>query len=116
MILRLQADRVIERGGIVHGAHQHLRIEDRLLGLRKSDATGTGETVHLGKPGTGKLLRQRTNRENACQTKRLTAAYQTLDEPRLVERRIGIGRTRQRRYTTGNSRRQLGFETWQAGR
>ena len=47
-ILRPQPDAIAEGRRVLHRAQQHLRVDERRVGLRERDAAGLGELAHLG--------------------------------------------------------------------
>jgi hypothetical protein len=92
LVLRPQAYRVAESGGVLHGAQQQLRVDDRMLGLREGDTAGARQGVHFGQFLARQLLGQRADRIDPRQAKRFAAPDEALDEPRFIERRLGVGR------------------------
>ena len=113
-VLGLQTDRIVEGRRILHGAQQDLRVDDRLLGLREGNAAGKRQAGHLGQFFAGELLGQRANREHARQTERLAAPHQAFNQPWLIERRVGIGRTGDRGDTAGHGGEEFGLQIGQA--
>ena len=93
VVLGAQPDRKSEGGGVLQGAPQHLGVGNRLVGLRERDAARFRELRHLGQALAGELHRQRAHRVDACARQHLGAPAQHVDQPRLVERRVGVGRT-----------------------
>ncbi len=109
-VLRPPPDREAERLRVLQRAQQHLRVGDRHVRLREADATGVAQLGHLGQRDAGEPDRQRAERMDVRAVQRPCAMLQHLDQPGLVERRIGVGRTDQRRHAAGQRRVDLRLE------
>ena len=103
-ILRAQPDREAVGVRIQHRAQQHLRVEDRRAGLREADATGLGQFGHLGDRLAVQSDGQRAERIQARLVEPARAVLEHLDQARLVERRVGVRRARQRGDAAGERR------------
>ena len=99
-----------ERARVLHRAQQHLRVGERVVGLRERDAARFGELAHLGQLLAGQALRQRADRIDVGLVEHPRAVLQHFDESGLVERRIGVGRACEARDAAGDRRLHFGFE------
>jgi hypothetical protein len=89
---------------------QHLRVRRRGIALGEGNAAGLRELPHLGKRFTAQLQRERADGVDTGAGKRARAPAQHVDQPGLVERRIGIRRAGEARHAPGESRVELRLE------
>jgi hypothetical protein len=68
----------------------------------EADAAGLGELGHLGQCFAGETARQRAERIQARQVQAASAELEHLDQARLVEHGVGVGRADQARDAAGN--------------
>ncbi|MPN46602.1 hypothetical protein SDC9_194193 [bioreactor metagenome] len=97
-------------GRVLQRALQHLRALERHVGLAETHAAGFGELGHLGQHLALQIARERAQREQACLMELLRAELQHLHQARLVEHRIGIGRTHQAGHTTCHRSAHFGLQ------
>ncbi len=109
-ILRAQPQAEIECGGVLHGAQQHLRVGQRCISLGKGAAPCFGQLGHLGQHFAFEFLRQRADRVDARARQVLGTEFQHFHQAGLVQRRVGVGRARQRRDPACGRREHFGFE------
>src|SRR5215470_1338731 len=109
-VLRPQPDSEPESGGVLQGAPEDLRIGERNIRLRERDAAVIAELRHLGEPLPRELRGERADRIDPRQIEAGGATGEHLDEARLVERRIGVGRAGEARDAAGDGREHLRFE------
>ena len=96
--------------GVLQCTQQTLGIDDRAIGIGKTNTTGFGQLRHLGdhfalqaqgqsadwiKPGTRQLLR---------------AMLEHLNQTGLIQWRISVGRTSERSHATTDRGEHLGLE------
>ena len=105
-----QPYRVAEGRGVLQRAPQHLRVGERRVRLGERDAAGVGELPHLGERLAGELHRERADRIDARARQRLGAPAQHVDQPRLVERRVGVRRAGEAGDAAGERGVHLRFE------
>jgi hypothetical protein len=110
MILRPQPHAVPERTGVLERTEQDLRVLQRDVGLRERDAARFRQLAHFGQRLAGEADGERADRIDVRLAEEARAMLQHLDEPRLVERRIGVGRAGETRDAAGRGGRELGFE------
>ena len=110
VVLRSQPDAVAEGGGVFHRPQQHQGVVDRHVGLGEGDAAGLGQLGHLGERLPGEFLRQRADRVDPWSRQVAGAELEHLDQPWLVQRRVGIGRAGKRGDATGRGGQHLGLE------
>ena len=109
-VLRPQPHGEAESGGVLQRAPEDLRIGKRSVRLRERDAARLGELRHLGEPLAFELHGERAERVDTCAREGLGAPAQHVDESRLIERRVGVGRTGEARHAARKRRFQLRFE------
>ncbi len=109
-VLRPPPDREAEGLRVLQRAQQHLRVGDRDVGLREADAARLAELGHLGQRDARETHRQRAEWMDLRVVQRPRSMLQHLHEAGLVERRIGIRRTNERRDAAGQRRVELGLE------
>ena len=80
------------------------------VGLAEADAAGLGELGHLGQRFAGEAARQRAERKDAGEVEIAGAELEHLDQARLVEHRLGVGRADQAGDAAGDRRRELRLE------
>jgi hypothetical protein len=64
-LLGTQPDGIAEGGRVLHRALQHLRVQQRHLGLAEADAAGLRELRHLGEHLAAEVAREGAQREHA---------------------------------------------------
>jgi hypothetical protein len=101
---------VTESRGVLHRAEQDSGIRHRPFRLRKGDASSLGELAHFSELEAGKTYRQGADRMDVRLMERASAVLQHLDQTRLVERRIGVRRTREARHPSSHGGVHLRFE------
>ena len=106
-VLRTQPHAVSERRRVLHRPQQHAGVRQRRLGLRERDASGLGQLAHLGELLTLEAHGQRAHRIHVRLIERAGAILEHLDQPRLVERRIGVRRASEARDAAGDRRLHL---------
>ena len=99
-----------ERAGVLQGAPEHLRIVERNVGLRKGHASGLGQFGHFSQAFAGKLHGESADRVEARVGERPRAPAQHVHQPRLVQRRIGVGRAGDAGDAARDGSLHLGFE------
>ena len=109
-VLGAQPHRKAEGCGVLQRPPQHLGIRNGRVRLRKGHAAGLGELRHFGEPLAFELHGERTNGIHARARQRLGAPAQHVDQPRLIERRIGVRRTGEARDAAGEGCFHLRFE------
>ncbi len=109
-VLRAQPHRESERRRVLQRVVQHLVVGKRRIGLGERNAARVHQLRHLGEPCTFQPLRERAHRIDACPVEVLGAELQHLHQPRLIERRIGVGRAGETGYPAGDGRFHLRFQ------
>ena len=109
-ILRAQPHRVSEGRCVLQRPIKDQRIRQRCIGMREADAAGVGKLAHLGQFFALKSAGQRAKRIDMRTVQRFRAPFEHLDQARLVEHRVGIGRARKTGYTAGNRGQHFRFE------
>ena len=94
-VLRTQPDRQLESLGVFHRAQQHLRVDQRRVGLAERDAAGLGELGHFGDALALQFLGQRADRVHARPRHVFGTELEHFDQAGFVQRRVGIRRTGQ---------------------
>ncbi len=109
-ILRAQPHGEPEGRRVLQRAPQDLRVGERDLGLRERDAAVVAQLGHLGEALALELGGERTDRIDAREVEAGRAPREHLDQPRLVERRIGVGRAGEAGDAAGDRREHLRLE------
>ena len=110
-VLRPQPDAIAERRRVLHRAQQNLGVRQRSIGMRERNAAGVGELAHFGDRFTLEPGGQRAYRIHMRQIERASAVLQHLNQARLVQRRVGVGRTGKARDPARDRCLQLRFES-----
>ena len=109
-VLRMQPHAIPKGARILHGTHQHLGIGNGSKRMRKADAPGLHQFCHLG---DGVALQAHGKRAHGKEMRSIDAArpvLEHLDQARLVEHRIGVGRTRERGHASRERGLHFGLE------
>ncbi len=109
-ILRAQPHAEAERRGVLQPAQQHVIVADDGIGLRERHAAGVDELGHLGELHALERLRQRADRVNVRLVEILGAELEHFDQPRFVQRRIGVRRAGEAGDAAGDGRFHFRFE------
>ncbi len=109
-ILWPQPDRMPESRRILQRPQQHLRVDERPVGLRERHAAGLGQLAHLGQRLAGKSHRQRPDRVDVRAIGQPRALLEHFDETGLVERRVGVGGAGEAGHAAGHRRVHLRFQ------
>jgi hypothetical protein len=109
-VLRPQPHAVTERGRVLHRAKQHAGVDQRRFGLGERDTACLRELAHFGELDPFETDSQRADRIDMRLVERARAVLQHLHEARLVQRRVGVGRTGEARDSAGDGRLHLRFE------
>ena len=75
-IERAQPHGIAKRGCVLQRALQHLGVEDRHLGLAKTDTARLGEFGHFGQHFALEATRQRAQRKHPCKVQLFRAKLQ----------------------------------------
>ncbi len=109
-ILRPQPDAMAEGRGVLQRPLQDLRVDDGPLRVRERHASGFGELAHLRDGLARESDGQCTDGIDACLVERARTVLEHLDQSGLVERRIGVRRTREARHAPRHCGGHLRFE------
>ena len=109
-IVGTQPEPVAEGRRVLHRAPHEVGVDERDVGLRERDAARLAELAHLGERRARKPHGERADGIDVRLVERARAVLQHLDQSRLVERRIGIGRAREARHAARDGRRHFRLE------
>ena len=115
IILRLQVQRQTEAGGVLHGAQQHLGIDQRPLRLRKGNTAGLMQGGQFGQFFSGQRLGECAEREDMRQAGDLAAPDEAFDRPGFIQHRLCVRRAGEGGDAAGGSGGEFGFDIAQAG-
>ena len=82
----------------------------RRIGLGEGAAARLGQFGHLGQHFAFELLRHRADRVDARAGQVFGTEFQHFHQPRLVQRRVGVGRAGQRGDAAGSGGEHFGFQ------
>ena len=108
--LRAQPDAVAERRRVLHRAQQHPVSVSGASACENATHPASASSPISVSSSPCEADRQRADRIDVRLVERARAVLQHLDQPRLVERRIGVGRTGETRDAAGHRRRHLRLE------
>ena len=95
---------------VLQRAPQDGQVRERPIVLGECDTPGFGELGHFGEALAAQTLRERADRMHAREAQARRPALQHLHQTRLVERRFGVGRTREPSDAAGHCRSHLALE------
>ena len=109
-LLWTQPDGVAESGGVLQGTLQDLRAGQCHFSLAKTHTASLGEFGHLGQHLACQPAREGAEWKQARLVQFFGTELEHFHQTRLIEHRIGIGRTHQTGDSTRHRRRHFGFK------
>ena len=109
-VLRMQPHREAEGGRVLHRMHQGARIARQAVAIGETDAPGLRQLRHFRQHLAVESDGERTQRVQPRAALLAGTVAQHLDQARLVERRIGVGRATEVRDATGGGGREFALE------